>query len=112
MANYKLGDKILEGLNQMLWKYNLPKIDTLNFDPLIASELSVGYYDPSVEQSYPEELLRVMLDLIYTGHSTWADTLLQKAWPDSVANKRLFYEDVMQMVRSDPYWPELQQSNW
>lgn len=112
LANYKLGDQILERQNRIFERYNIPEIDTLNLQRLLNWELKVEYYDPAIEESYPIELLRVMLDLIYTGHPNWADTLFNKAWPDSVAYKQVFYDDVMQMVHSSPYWPQLQQSDW
>jgi hypothetical protein len=117
LANFKLGDKILMSHSLLLDYKTAGKMDSLYLDTLNLSAVAdfgirVSSYNPTDEYSYPVELLRIMLELIYTGHAHWADSLFNKAWPDSVPNKRLFYDDLMQHQRSDPYWKELQESDW
>jgi hypothetical protein len=105
LANFKLGYLYLKN------ELNID-IKHLAWNSFINSDLKVGKYDPNDEYGYPVELLRSMLNFIYFGYSNYADTLFNRAWPDSVANKKLFYDDLWNQIKSDPYWPELQKSNW
>ncbi len=105
LANFKLGYLFLK---------NELKIDIkgINWNEFITEDLKVSLYDPTDQYGYPIELLRSMLNFIYFGYSNYADTLFNRAWPDSVANKKLFYDDLSKQISYDPYWPELQQSRW
>lgn len=105
LANFKLGYLFLKNELNIDVKY-------LDWDEFINDDFKVTKYDPEDEYRYPVELLRTMLNFIYFGYSNYADTLFNRVWPDSVANKKLFYDDLWQKINSDPYWAKLQKSNW
>jgi hypothetical protein len=106
VANFRLAKEILKKeLN-----IDLDSFQASNFSDQI--QYRVTKYDPNDEATYPVELLDWMLKFIYCGKPKIAREILDSCWPDSIAGKEKFYNDAMDVINHDKYWPQVLESKW
>jgi len=59
----------------------------------------------------PVELWKIMLDLIYTGHSDVAFRFFDQSWPGKVSGKDTFLAEFKTRLKTSPYWVEIKRMN-
>ncbi len=59
------------------------------------------------EVSVPPEVWGYMLDLIYSGHSQEAFTLIDTIWPKGVKGKEDFLKDFKGQLSQSPFWKDI-----
>jgi hypothetical protein len=106
MANWKLSDSILRIINKIDPDSVVIKYAFNN------KRIIPGVYDPEDNDKYPLWLLGIMLDLIYAGQNAKADSVFNICWPDSLPYKDDFYIEAINRTRDDPFWQEIQDSDW
>lgn len=68
-------------------------------------------WNPQVESSFPVLLFNRMLTFYYTNGELAAESIFAMSCNNTPENKRLMIE-IRKKLESDPFWKELQQSNW
>ena len=102
-ANFKFPDYILP--NKRAWEIGLNELKS--YDD------SLQYSPQSLKSSFPSGTLdRLMLTCFYAGKSLLADSIMEEYWPYQIPGKNEYYQSLLEIIHADPYWPQIQDSNW
>lgn len=53
-----------------------------------------------------------ILDYYFTGRPAQGDSIFNNYWPSIAPDKEIYYNEFKKRIDSDPYWPQIQESNW
>ncbi len=62
--------------------------------------------------AFPPIIADVMLEYIYAGKYSAADSAFNYLWPSNLSDKDKYYNEIWGYVKNSPFWQELQKSDW
>ena len=92
-------------LNKKGWK------DIGDLKSSIDSWVETFYKKPGYA-AFPPLIAHVMIEFIYAGQYSKADSAFSSLWPGIVDGKERVHEEIWDRVRGSPFWQELQESDW
>jgi hypothetical protein len=103
LANFEFSDYLLAKISDKEIK-KLPEM----------VDKRVKEYDAKNEyKKYPPaELWGLMLDYIYAGKESMANSVFEKNWPSEIPGKKQFYDEFQKKLKESLYWKGLQSSKF
>lgn len=79
-----------------------------------ACQTSNGEYNPndSIPEFPPSEMGKILVSYMYAGQAETAREVLDNCWPDNIAGKERYYQDLWDHLLNTRWWNEISNSRW
>ncbi len=97
----------------LIWQWDKDKYRIANFK--YPDYLLLGISNDFIQSKAPispDTLSGIITYCFYSGNFAKADSILNNHWPHDRPGKNEFYRNLIIKIHSDPFWPQVQESNW